>query len=100
MGWMITRIVMKAVVIVTLLLGLGSYAVYLKTGRLWIPEWDVQSLSMPSFSGTIKQPAARMESVGKPTEPTYKWLKDGRWHYGDMPPPGVKAQLISKHKNQ
>jgi hypothetical protein len=98
MGWMITRIFIKAVLIVTLLMGLGSYAVYLKTGRFWVPEWNIQSLSMASFTGTFKQPVASMEPISKPTAPTYKWLKGGRWHYGDVPPPGVKARLISDSK--
>ena len=99
MVWMITRIVIKAVCIVALLFGLGSYALYLKTGRFWVPEWNLQSISMPSFSGTFKQPTASMEPVNKPTKPTYKWLKGGRWHYGDVPPTGVEAQLISNEQN-
>ena len=95
MGWMITRTVIKAVLIVALLLGLASYAVYLKTGRFWVPNWNVQSLSMPSLSGMFKDQTPSMQPISKPTKATYKWHKDGRWHYGDVPPPGVKAQLIS-----
>ena len=95
MAWMITRTVIKGVVIVMLLLAIASYAAYLKTGRFWIPEWNVQSLSMASFSSIFKQQTVSMEPISKPTERTYKWQKDGRWHYGDAPPPNVKAELIS-----
>ena len=95
MYWMITRIVIKAVLIVALLLALASYAVYLKTGRFWIPAWNLQSLSMPSYSSMFKPQTATMEPISKPTEPTYKWQKDGSWHYGNVPPPDVKAELLS-----
>ena len=94
MVWMITRTVIKAVLIVALLLALTSYAAYLKTGRFWVPAWELPRFSMPSFSGMFDDNAS-MQPITKPTEPTYKWHKDGRWHYGDAPPPDVKAQKIS-----
>jgi hypothetical protein len=65
------------------------YAAYLHTGRLWLPSMNLPSVSW--FSGTPK-----LEPVGLPVEPTWRWRENGKWHYGDSPPKGVKAERIDR----
>lgn len=86
-------------------MAIASYAVYLKTGRFWVPSFShvVSKLSWPDFKavksfgdyfGDNEKPVAVQPvtiPLAKPSEPTYKWRLNGQWHYGDTPPEGVNA---------
>jgi hypothetical protein len=89
-------VVVKAVLICALLMALGSYLVYLKTGRFWIPSFAVASL-IPStkHDSPNMSPLPKLNELEKSGLPVYKWIQDGQWHYGDSPPNGVDAQIVS-----
>jgi hypothetical protein len=76
-----------------------SYLTYLRTGVYWLPTLSNLNLPvMPSFDSLLPSPSTSQGSEADFKEsknPTYKWLSNGRWHYGDTPPQGVKAELIS-----
>lgn len=95
---MTARRVFRFLLICLIIFALASYLSYLRTGQFWLPNIStgVTQLSLP----LVDSPPS-MNPVEAPTEPTYKWRKDGQWHYGDEPPEGVKAiSLVKERKEQ
>jgi len=92
---MVFRFVFKCFFVCGILFAVASYAAYLNTGKFWIPSipsfTSNNTLELPSLS---KEPV--LQSVQPPSEPTYKWFQNGRWHYGDNVPEGFEAIKISK----
>ena len=96
---MIFKVVIKAVLICALFMAVGSYLVYLKTGNFWIPSFDLSSVSRSISIGSPKMSILpKLEELQKTGKPVYKWVQNGRWHYGDTPPKGVKSQIVSRGK--
>ena len=96
---MIIKVVVKAVLICALFMAVGSYLVYLKTGKFWIPSFNfsgvTQSIGLGSPNMSTLPQLSELQETG---QPVYKWIQNGRWHYGDTPPEGVKAQIVSRGK--
>lgn len=74
---------------------------YYNTGQFWLPSFLVSgsrsvanAVSEIPITTSTKKPT--FNSVSAPSEPSYKWLQDGSWHYGPKPPEGVNAIDISK----
>ena len=94
---MILRILFKGVIIFVVIMAVISYLAYLRTGVFWVPTVSNFSLpflrldSQPSIEGT------KVSFDGR-KNPTYKWLENGRWHYGDVPPEGVESELLQKNE--
>lgn len=91
---MIFRLLFKATLMIVIFMAIGSYLVYLKTGKFWKPSLSNIDISMPEF---LKTKAPVMTPVSGPTETTYKWYKNGQWYYGQVPPKGVDAIRIDKN---
>ena len=88
-------LVIKAVMIVVIIVGIASYISYLQTGRFWIPKFSMASIKSPLPS---IQRAPTMQALEAPQETIYKWRDQGKWVYGQTPPTGVTAQLVSEKK--
>jgi TRAP-type C4-dicarboxylate transport system permease small subunit len=92
--------VIKAVLICALFMAIGSYLVYLRTGTFWMPSFDLSGLKQSVKMGSPKMSTLpKLNELNESGRPVYKWIQNGRWHYGDTPPEGVKAQIISKGEN-
>jgi hypothetical protein len=95
------KIAIKVLIILFVCVAIGSYLVYLKTGRLFIPwistlnspaSFSAPELSLPKLSS---EPSYRdFSSNNTPQSQTYKWRENGQWVYGDKPPKGVDATRI------
>lgn len=92
------RVSIKAAMILCIVLALGSYLVYLKTGRFWVPSFSASQLSMPFSDEPILDTKPTGKPVTTPSVPSYKWIENGRWHYGEKPPKGVDAIKLDKVK--
>lgn len=90
---MVIKTIIKFALIIGICMAVGSYLVYLNTGRFWVPQLP-SNLTMPAFLKREYKPS--MEPVSEPTEPTYKWMKNGQWYYGQKPPKGVNAVRLDK----
>jgi len=89
-GWII-----KLVLIAAIVLAIASYIAYLRTGKFWVPDLSFgNNISIP-FSDSVP----KMQSLQAPNEPVYKWRERGVWVYGDNPPEGVEAKLITETNN-
>lgn len=83
------RLVFKTAIIAFLCFAIGSYLVYLKTGRLFVPKLTKPEISLPSI---LDKPAySDFSSIEAPKVETYKWRENGQWKYGDTPPKNVDA---------
>ncbi len=74
---------MRIVVSATLFIAIALGALYLLGQRTGVeaPRLTLPQLELPSGSGE--------------TVRAYKWRDgEGNWHYGDTPPPGVKAEPL------
>ena len=76
---------------------------YLRTGNFFLPFSSTSNFSFPSlsfFSGLGEHDAINVELKGETVGlkdlqgPSYKWLENGNWHYGDAPPENVNAIRI------
>ena len=85
------KILFKGTLLCMVLIGVAAYIGYLRTGQYRLPALKLPQLFLPNPVGEIN-----MSAVQAPAEPTYKWRINGRWYYGDVPPQGVDALLISK----
>jgi len=86
----------KGLLICGIVLAIGLYLIYLKTGQFWVP--NLPTFSLPSFGTTPK-----LKSLPKPTEAIYKWRQNGRWVYGEKPPENGSAKRVfldAEEKNQ
>lgn len=90
------RVSIKAAMILCIVFALGSYLVYLKTGRFWVPSFSTPNISMPFSGKPILDKKPTGTPVTKPNSPSYKWIEGGRWHYGEKPPKGVDAIRLDK----
>jgi hypothetical protein len=95
------RFIRNALLIGAALIGVISVCSYYNTGRFWLPSFLISGsrsvadvVSEIPITTSTKTPT--FNSVSLPTEPSYKWLKNGSWHYGSIPPKGVNAIKISK----
>ncbi len=101
------RLLFKSVVVLLLVLGVGNYLVYLKTGQMPLrdirermgSDWlvDLRELFSPDqlaadAKKVINDASARV-SEPEPAAPTkvYKWTdEDGQVHFGDKPANGAE----------
>lgn len=84
---------LKVVIVILIIFAVISYVNYLKTGRFWVPNISFQAVSSP-FKSFV--PSPEMKPLESPKETIYKWREQDEWVYGDTPPAGVDAQLISE----
>lgn len=92
------RVSIKAAMILCILLALGSYLSYLKTGKFWVPSFSAPSISMPFSNKPVLDKKPSAVPVTSPSVPSYKWIENGRWHYGEKPPKGVDAIKLDKRQ--
>ena len=83
------QFILKCLVVCGLGYAVLAVVIYTATGRTWQPK-----IELPSFGSSTA--ASKMKTLEAPTEPTWRWRQNGRWHYGDKPPAGVKAERIDK----
>ncbi len=79
----------KGVLICAVILAIGSYLIYLKTGQFWMPSVNVFNISLPQV-----EKKQRFKPIPKPTQPIYKWRQGGQWVYGETPPKNVSAERV------
>ena len=100
---MVFKLVVKSLVICALFVVISSYLVYLQTGKFWLPVLRVPNISVPSFASLQGLVSASLSEADKfsadvnldnVSAPTYMWLHNGSWHYGDVPPEGMNATRI------
>lgn len=101
------RLLFKSVVVLLLVLGVGNYLVYLKTGQMPLrdmrermgSDWlvDLRELFSPNqLAVDAKQVVKKVSdkvSEPEPAAPTkvYKWTdEDGQVHFGDKPANGAE----------
>lgn len=101
------RILIKMLLVTGLLVGIGNYMIYLKTGRMPVREW-VQNWSWPELpsldAGQLVEDAKRLggEAAGEKPVPTkvYKWTDaNGVVHYGERPAEGAQELSINPDQN-
>lgn len=110
------RLLFKSIVVVVLILGIGNYLVYLKTGQMPLrdmsermgDDWlvDLRELFSPDQIKTdakkVVDDIASEYADPKPAAPTtvYKWTDaDGRVHFGDKPQNAGAQQVEVKIQN-
>ena len=81
----------KCLVIIAVILAIASYLYYLRTGHFWVPNITYKSVKS-SLPFTQSEPV--MQTLEAPKEEIYKWRENGKWVYGEVPPPGVNAQRV------
>jgi len=94
------KLIIKSILICIIIIAIASYATYLKTGQFWIPSFDLPDLKMPKVISSPKMNSLPKLSEMENSQKTYKWLDKGKWHYGEAPPKGVDAELISSNANK
>lgn len=111
------KILLTLLMLVVVLIAGFSYLSYLKNGVALLPDFSsaTDDISMPSlesiksigsdidFNGFLKklkgdeiEKSDQDESTS--SEPTYKWLENGSWHYGNQPPENVDTKDLIKVK--
>jgi len=119
------KMLFTVVVLLVILIAGSSYVSYLKKGAALLPEGSsladnikMPSMpTMPSFESlkSIKDdvdlpellqqlkggesespPQDNSTVITVPSGPSYKWLENGSWHYGDSPPKNVTAIDLRK----
>lgn len=98
---MVVKLLFKSLLIVCLVIAIASYATYLKTGQFWVPSFSTSNIKIPSVISSPKMNTLpKLSELESSNQKTYKWLANGQWHYGEAPPEGVKAVLISDDYNK
>ena len=92
----IIGLLIKVVLIAALLLAVVSYFVYLNTGKFWVPNL---SFVRDNVSIPFSDDEPKMGTLQAPNEPIYKWREGEVWVYGNKPPEGVNATLITEINN-
>ena len=87
---MVVKLLFKSVLIVCLVIAIASYATYLKTGKFWLPSFSTSNIKMPSVNSSPTMSALpKLSEMDSSNLKTYKWLVNGQWYYGEVPPEGV-----------
>lgn len=89
------KIVLKYILVCVLAFAIASYLISLKTNRIWLPvDLGAVDVSLPQ---SLSKP--KMSTLPPPTQETWRWRENGRWHYGDNPPKHVDAERIDQTTN-
>ena len=95
------KLIIKSILICIIMIAIASYATYLKTGQFWVPSFNLPDLKMPKVNSSPKMNSLpKLADMENANQKTYKWLDKGKWHYGEAPPKGVDAELISNNANK